>query len=142
MRIAQDATRLIGNTPMVYLKNIADNLPATIAAKLESYNPGGSVKDRISLNMIEVAEIEGKIKADSIILEPTSGNTGIALALVAAAKGYKCTLTMPESMSMERRSLLKVLGAELILTPAAEGMKGAISKAEELAKSDSRYFMP
>ena len=142
MSIARNATELIGNTPMVYLNRIAKDLPATIAAKLEAYNPGGSVKDRISVSMIEAAEKEGQIGEKSIILEPTSGNTGIALAIVCAAKGYQCVLTMPESMSIERRSLLIALGAELILTPAAEGMKGAISKAEELQNKDKRYFIP
>jgi len=142
MSIARNATELIGNTPMVYLNRLAEDLPAAIAAKLEAYNPGGSVKDRISVSMIEAAEKDGHISKDSIILEPTSGNTGIALAIVCAAKGYKCVLTMPESMSMERRSLLKALGAKIILTPAAKGMKGAVSKAEELQSEDERYFMP
>ena len=142
MSIARNATELIGNTPMVYLNRLAEDLPAAIAAKLEAYNPGGSVKDRISVSMIEAAEKDGHISKDSIILEPTSGNTGIALAIVCAAKGYKCVLTMPESMSMERRSLLKALGAKIVLTPAAKGMKGAVSKAEELQSEDERYFMP
>lgn len=142
MNIARNISQLIGGTPMVYLNKIAEGCQAEIAAKLEFFNPGGSVKDRIGLGMIEAAEREGLLRRDSIILEPTSGNTGIALAMVCSAKGYRCALTMPETMSLERRSLLQALGAELILTPGGEGMKGAIRKAEELQRTDSRYFIP
>jgi len=143
MNIAQDITELIGNTPMVRLNKAAEGCHATIAAKLEYFNPLGSVKDRIGLAMIEAAEKAGLInKEKTIILEPTSGNTGIALAFVSAVKGYKVTLIMPETMSLERRSLLKSFGANLILTPGQEGMKGAIAKAQELAESDSNYFIP
>lgn len=142
MKIAGNITELIGRTPMVYLRRIAGNTEATLVAKLEYFNPGGSVKDRIGLSMIEQAEKDGLIQEDTIILEPTSGNTGIALAMVSAAKGYHCVLTMPETMSIERRSLLKALGAEIILTPGKEGMKGAVRKAEELALSDNKYFIP
>ncbi|MEW5919580.1 MAG: cysteine synthase A [Bacillota bacterium] len=142
MKIAENVTALIGKTPLVYLNQITGDTKARIAAKLEFFNPGGSVKDRIGLSMIEAAEQEGLINKDTIILEPTSGNTGIALAMVSAAKGYRCVLTMPETMSLERRTLLKALGAELVLTPGKEGMKGAVNKAEELAQSDSRYFIP
>ena len=142
MKIFANVTELIGKTPLVYLNRIAGDTKGRIAAKLEFSNPGGSVKDRIGLSMIEAAEREGLIGSDSIILEPTSGNTGIALAIISAARGYRCVLTMPESMSQERRTLLKALGAELILTPGKEGMKGAINKANELARADSRYFIP
>jgi cysteine synthase A len=142
MRIANNITELIGRTPLVKINRIADNANATIAAKLEFFNPAGSVKDRIGLSMIEAAERAGLLGPDTIILEPTSGNTGIGLAFVAAAKGYKCTLVMPETMSMERRILLRAYGAELVLTPGTEGMKGAIRKAEEMAAADSRYFIP
>jgi cysteine synthase A len=142
MRIAHDVTQLIGNTPLVRLRRLTDGAVADVVAKLEFYNPAHSVKDRIGVSMIDAAEKAGKITPDTIILEPTSGNTGIALAFVCAARGYKLTLTMPETMSKERRVLLKAYGAELILTPGSEGMAGAIRRAEELAKSDSRYFIP
>jgi len=142
MKIANDITQLIGNTPLVWLKRIDENLPARIAAKLEFFNPLSSVKDRIGLAMIEAAEREGLIKGDTVILEPTSGNTGIALAFVCAAKGYKLTLVMPESMSIERRKILTALGAEIILTPAGEGMRGAVERSRQLAAQNERYYMP
>jgi cysteine synthase len=142
MSIAENITQLIGNTPLVRLRKVTDGAVADVVAKLESFNPAGSVKDRIGVAMIDAAEKAGLIKPDTIILEPTSGNTGIALAMVSAARGYKCVLTMPETMSIERRMLLRAYGAELILTPGAEGMAGAIAKAEELAKTDERYFVP
>lgn len=142
MTIAENITQLIGHTPLVRLRKVTDGAVADVVAKLESFNPGGSVKDRIGVAMIDAAEKAGLIKPDTIIVEPTSGNTGIALAMVAAARGYKCVLTMPETMSTERRILLRAYGAELVLTPGSEGMAGAIAKAEELAKSDERYFMP
>ncbi|OBK44208.1 cysteine synthase A, partial [Mycobacterium kubicae] len=126
----------------VRLRRVTEGAVADVVAKLESFNPAGSVKDRIGVAMIDAAEKAGLIKQDTIILEPTSGNTGIALAMVAAARGYKCVLTMPETMSVERRMLLRAYGAEVILTPGPEGMAGAIAKAEELAKSDDRYFIP
>jgi cysteine synthase len=140
--IAEDITQLIGSTPLVRLNRVTDGAGADVVAKLESFNPAASVKDRIGVAMIDAAEEAGLIKPDTIILEPTSGNTGIALALVAAARGYQIVLTMPETMSIERRKLLRAYGAELILTPGAEGMPGAIAKAEELAKTDQRYFVP
>lgn len=142
MKIANNVTELIGNTPLVRLNRINEGGVAEIAAKLEFYNPAHSVKDRIGASMIDAAERDGKINKDTIILEPTSGNTGIALAFVAAARGYKATLVMPESASKERRILMRAYGASLILTPASDGMAGAIKKAEELAASDSRYFIP
>lgn len=142
MKIANDVTQLIGNTPLVRLRRVTDGAGAEVVAKLEFFNPAHSVKDRIGISMIEAAEQAGMIKPDTIIVEPTSGNTGIALAMVCAARGYRCVLTMPETMSKERRMLLRAYGAELILTPGPEGMGGAIKKAEELAASDPRYFMP
>ena len=142
MRIANDVTELIGNTPLVRLRRLTEGCVADVVAKLEFYNPAHSVKDRIGVAMIDAAERAGKIKPDTIILEPTSGNTGIALAFVCAARGYKCALTMPETMSKERRVLLKAYGAEVILTPGSEGMPGAIKKAEEMAAADPRYFIP
>ena len=142
MKIANNVTDLIGNTPLVRIQRMAAGLPAQVVAKLEFYNPAHSVKDRIGASMIEAAEQAGQIKPDTIILEPTSGNTGIALAMVCAAKGYKCVLTMPDTMSKERRILLRAYGAELILTPGSEGMNGSIRKAEELAAADARYFIP
>ncbi len=132
MRIADDVTQLIGNTPLVRLRRLTEGSHAEVVAKLEYYNPGHSVKDRIGLSMIEAAEREGKINADTVIIEPTSGNTGIAMAMVCAARGYRCVLTMPDTMSVERRMLLRAYGAELVLTPGSEGMAGAIRKAEEL----------
>jgi cysteine synthase A len=140
--IANSVTELIGNTPLVRLRRVTDGSQAEVLAKLEFQNPGGSVKDRIALSMIEAAEVAGKLGPDTIILEPTSGNTGIGLAMVAAAKGYRCTLVMPETMSLERRKLLKAYGAELVLTPGSEGMKGAIRMASEMAAADPRYFIP
>src|ERR1700756_5178492 len=142
MGIANDITELTGNTPLVRLRRVTAGAVAEVAAKLESFNPAGSVKDRIGVSMIDAAEKAGLIKPDTIILEPTSGNTGIALAMVCAARGYRCALTMPETMSVERRMLLRAYGAELVLTPGPEGMPGAIAKAEELAKTDQRYFVP
>lgn len=142
MKIAENVTDLVGNTPLVRINRIAENSGASIVAKLEFYNPAHSVKDRIGVAMIDAAEKAGKVKPDTIILEPTSGNTGIALAFVCAARGYKCTLIMPDTMSKERRMLLRAYGAELILTPGPEGMVGAIRKAEEMAAADSRYFIP
>ncbi len=142
MDIAPDISALIGKTPLVYLNRITGSCKARVAAKLEFMNPGGSVKDRIGLGMIEEAEGKGLIGPDTIILEPTSGNTGIALAMVCAARGYRCALVMPETMSIERRKLLAALGAELILTPGKEGMGGAIKKANELAEANGSYFIP
>lgn len=142
MKIANSITDLIGNTPLVKLNRLTANSVATVVAKLEYFNPSHSVKDRIGVAMVDAAEKAGLIHADTIIVEPTSGNTGIALAFVAAARGYKLVLVMPDTMSRERRLLLRGYGAELILTPGAEGMAGAIRKAEELKASDPRYFMP
>jgi len=141
MKIAKDITKLVGNTPLVKLNKIAAGVEATIAAKLEFFSPLSSVKDRIGVSMIEAAEKKGAINKDAIIVEPTSGNTGIALAFVCASRGYRLILTMPDTMSPERRSLLKALGAEIILTPGSEGMKGAVEKAEGLAKDNPRYFI-
>jgi cysteine synthase A len=142
MRIAEDVTQLIGNTPLVRLHRVTEGAVADVVAKLEFFNPANSVKDRIGVSMLDAAEEAGLIKPDTIILEPTSGNTGIALAMVCAARGYRIVLTMPETMSVERRMLLRAYGAELILTPGPDGMPGAIAKAEELAKTDQRYFIP
>src|SRR5450631_1110153 len=136
MRIAATITDLIGNTPLVQLNRVTAGCGARIVAKLEFFNPAHSVKDRIGLSMIDAAEKAGHIKPDTIVLEPTSGNTGIALAMVCAARGHKCAFTMPETMSKERRALLRGFGAELILTPAAEGMAGAIRIANEMAAKD------
>lgn len=141
MKIFADVTELAGNTPLVRLNRVVGRARAQVVAKLEFYNPANSVKDRIGVAMVEAAEKAGLIKEDTILLEPTSGNTGIALAFVCAARGYKLALTMPETMSVERRMLLKAYGAELILTPGSEGMPGAIRKAEDLAASDPRYLI-
>ena len=143
-KIAKNLTELIGNTPLLELANYnrSQNLEATVVAKLEYFNPGGSVKDRIGYAMIKAAEEQGLINKDTVIIEPTSGNTGIALAFVSAARGYRLILTMPETMSIERRNLLKALGAELVLTPGPEGMKGAIKKANEIAAETPNSFIP
>lgn len=141
-RLVQNITELIGDTPLVRLNRVVPEGSAEIYLKLEFQNPGSSVKDRIAISMVEVAEQEGKLKPGSTIIEPTSGNTGIGLAMVAAAKGYKAILVMPETMSIERRSLLKAYGAQLVLTPGSEGMKGAIRRAEELQAENPEYFMP
>jgi len=140
--IAEDITELVGNTPLVRLRRASEESGAEVVAKLEYFNPAGSVKDRIGISMIDAAEQAGLVKSDTIILEPTSGNTGIALAFVCAARGYRCTLVMPETMSKERRMLLRAYGAELVLTPGAEGMPGAIRKAEEMAAADPRCLIP
>lgn len=143
-KIAKNLTELIGNTPLLELSNYnkLNNLQATIIAKLEYFNPGGSIKDRIGFSMIKDAEEKGLITKETVIIEPTSGNTGVALAFISAAKGYRLILTMPDTMSMERRNLLKALGAELVLTPGAEGMNGAIKKADELASTIKNSFVP
>jgi cysteine synthase A len=142
MNVANDVTALIGNTPLVRINRLAAGASAQLLAKLEFYNPAHSVKDRIGLSMIMAAEQAGLVKPDTVILEPTSGNTGIALAMVCAARGYQCTLVMPDTMSRERRMLLRAYGAELVLTPGSEGMLGAIRRAEEMVQSDPRYLMP
>jgi len=140
-KIADNVTELIGNTPLLRLHKVTNGAPAEVLVKLEFFNPGASVKDRIAMNMIEAAEKSGQIGPDTILVEPTSGNTGIGLAMVAAAKGYRCLLVMPDTMSIERRKLLRAFGADLILTPGAEGMRGAIGKAQEILASDPRYLM-
>ena len=142
MRIASNVAELVGNTPLVKLNRLAPANGATIALKLEFFNPAHSVKDRIAVAMLDAAEAAGKITPDTVVLEPTSGNTGIGLAMVCAARGYKCAFVMPETMSRERKLLLKAYGADLILTPGPEGMPGAVRKAEELAADDPRYFIP
>ncbi|MTB06517.1 MAG: pyridoxal-phosphate dependent enzyme, partial [Actinobacteria bacterium] len=142
-KIADNVTALIGNTPLVRINRVTDGAGAEVVAKLEFYNPAHSVKDRIGAAMIDDAEQSGRLKPGMVIVEPTSGNTGIALAMVAAARGYQIILTMPETMSKERRMLLRAYGAELLLTPGPEGMGGAIGKATEIANSDpAKYFMP
>jgi len=141
-RLYKDITETIGHTPLIRLNRVTDGIAAEIYAKCEFFNPLSSVKDRIGVNMIDAAEKAGRIDRDTVIIEPTSGNTGIALAFVCAARGYQLVLTMPDSMSMERRKLLRFLGAELVLTPAAEGMTGAIRKAEELARQHTKAFIP
>jgi len=142
MKISNNILEIIGNTPLVKLNRLTQGIDATVAVKLESFNPGGSVKDRLGLSLINDAEVRRVIDKDTVIIEPTSGNTGIALAMVCAVKGYKLIITMPESASIERRNLIKAYGAELILTPAAQGMKGAIAKAEELLAQYPKTFMP
>src|ERR1700691_3559458 len=141
-RIYDDITQTVGNTPLVRVKRVTNGCHATVVAKLESFNPLWSVKDRIGVAMINAGEEQGKITKGTVIIEPTSGNTGIGLAFTCAARGYRLIVTMPESMSLERRRLLKALGAEIVLTPATEGMPGAVRKAEELVKNTPNAFMP
>lgn len=142
MRIAQNVAELVGNTPLVQLNHVTEGCVARVVAKLEYFNPGHSVKDRIAVAMLDAAVMAGKIGPETVVLEPTSGNTGIGLAMVCAARGIKCTFVMPETMSRERKLLLKAYGAELVLTPGAEGMGGAIARAKAMAEADSRYFIP
>ncbi len=142
MKIANDVTELVGNTPLVKLNRVTAGYGATVVAKLEFFNPGHSVKDRIAVAMLDAAQAAGRIGPDTVVLEPTSGNTGIGLAMVCAARGIKCAFTMPETMSRERKLLLKAYGAELILTPGPDGMGGAIAKARTMAEADSRYVIP
>ena len=142
MKLNENVVSLIGNTPVVKLNNIPGPEDADVWAKLEGCNPGGSVKDRIALSMIETAEKDGKLKPGSTIIEPTSGNTGIGLAMIAAVKGYKLILTMPETMSLERRQMFEAYGAEMVLTPGPKGMKGAVAEAETIAENNPEYFMP
>ncbi|OYV57827.1 MAG: hypothetical protein B7Z71_12000 [Acidocella sp. 21-58-7] len=142
MKIAQDVTALIGHTPLVRINRLGAGLPGNIVAKLEFYNPSNSVKDRIAVSMIEAAEKAGLLTSDSVVVEPTSGNTGIGLAMVCAAKGYKCIIVMPDTMSKERRAVLRAYGAELVLTPGPDGIGGSIRKAEEIVASGKNYFMP
>src|SRR3954454_22765118 len=141
-RIYDDITQTIGNTPLIRLRRVAEGCPAQVVAKLENFNPLWSVKDRIGVAMVDAAEAAGKIGPDTIIVEPTSGNTGIALAFTCAARGYRLMVTMPESMSLERRRLLKAFGAEIVLTPASEGMPGAVRRAEEIVKNTPNAIMP
>lgn len=141
-RVFGDITQCVGNTPLVRLRRVTEGCTAKVLGKMENFNPLWSVKDRIARSMIDAAEREGRISQDTVIIEPTSGNTGIGLGYVCAARGYKLLVTMPESMSLERRRMLRALGAELVLTPAAEGMPGAVRKAEELVAANSNYFMP
>jgi cysteine synthase A len=141
-QIFDDITRCVGRTPLVRLRRLTEGCAATVAGKLENFNPLWNVKDRVALAMIEAGERDGRIKSDTVIIEPTSGNTGIGLAYICAARGYRLVVTMPESMSIERRRLLKALGAELVLTPANEGMPGAVRKAEALVAQHANYYMP
>ena len=142
MKIANNVTELVGNTPLVKLNRITAGAGATVVTKLEFFNPGHSVKDRIAVAMLDAAQAAGKLGPDTVVLEPTSGNTGIGLAMVCAARGIKCAFVMPETMSRERKLLLRAYGAELILTPGPEGIGGAIAKAKALAESDPKYFIP